>query len=180
MHSAQSKPVPFAVSPKTLRRVLLASSVGTIIEWYDFFIFGSLATFIIGPQFFPRHDNPLMQTLEALATFAAGFVVRPFGALVFGRLGDLTGRKHTFLLTLLLMGGATFAITFLPNFAQIGYAAPIILVLLRLVQGLALGGEYGGATTYVAEHTPHNRRGFIPVCYNSPPRWGCFCLPPSF
>jgi len=160
MRSAESNLIPPAVSSRNLRRVLLASSVGTIIEWYDFFIFGSLATFIIGPQFFPSNDNPLIQTLEALATFAAGFVVRPFGALVFGRLGDLTGRKHTFLLTLLLMGGATFAITFLPNFVQIGYAAPIILVLLRLVQGLALGGEYGGATTYVAEHTPDNRRGF--------------------
>ncbi len=158
--SKSNKPVSSSVSPKTLRRVLLASSVGTIIEWYDFFIFGSLATLVIGPQFFPKNDNPLMQTLEALATFAAGFVVRPFGALFFGRLGDLVGRKYTFLLTLLLMGGSTFAITFLPNFAAIGYAAPVLLVLLRLVQGLALGGEYGGATTYVAEHTPNHRRGF--------------------
>lgn len=160
MRPAKSRPASSAVTPGTLRRVLLASSVGTIIEWYDFFIFGSLATLVIGPQFFPKNDNPLLQTLEALATFAAGFVVRPFGALFFGRLGDLVGRKHTFLLTLLLMGGSTFAITFLPNYAQIGYLAPAILVLLRLVQGLALGGEYGGATTYVAEHTPDNQRGF--------------------
>lgn len=160
MRSAKSVSAPAAVTPALLRRVLLASSVGTIIEWYDFFIFGSLASLVIGPQFFPKNDNPLLQTLEALATFAAGFVVRPFGALFFGRLGDLVGRKHTFLLTLLLMGGSTFAITFLPNFSQIGFAAPALLVLLRLVQGLALGGEYGGATTYVAEHTPDNRRGF--------------------
>lgn len=160
MRSVKSNLPSATVSTKTLRRVLLASSVGTIIEWYDFFIFGSLATLVIGPQFFPRNDNPLIQTLEALATFAAGFVVRPFGALFFGRLGDLVGRKYTFLLTLLLMGGSTFAITFLPNFAQIGYVAPVLLVVLRLVQGLALGGEYGGATTYVAEHTPGDRRGF--------------------
>lgn len=159
MRSAKKSALP-TVKPGILRRVLLASSVGTIIEWYDFFIFGSLATLVIGPQFFPKNDNPLLQTLEALATFAAGFVVRPFGALFFGRLGDLVGRKHTFLLTLLLMGGSTFAITFLPNFARIGFVAPTLLVLLRLVQGLALGGEYGGATTYVAEHTPDNRRGY--------------------
>lgn len=160
MRSAKKPPLPPSVKPGTLRRVLIASSVGTIIEWYDFFIFGSLATLVIGPQFFPKNDNALLQTLEALATFAAGFVVRPFGALFFGRLGDLVGRKHTFLLTLLLMGGSTFAITFLPNFDQIGYVAPTLLVLLRLVQGLALGGEYGGATTYVAEHTPDKQRGF--------------------
>ncbi len=143
-----------------LRRIILASGIGTVIEWYDFFIFGSLAATVIGPQFFPKSDNPLVQTLEALATFAVGFVVRPFGALVFGKLGDTVGRKYTFLVTLLLMGGSTFAVAFVPNYAQIGLIAPMILVLLRLVQGLALGGEYGGATTYVAEHTPDTRRGF--------------------
>lgn len=149
-----------STSQPKLRRIILASGIGTVIEWYDFFIFGSLATTVIGPQFFPRSDNPLLQTLEALATFAVGFVVRPFGALFFGRLGDTVGRKYTFLLTLLLMGGSTFAVAFIPTYTQIGLISPVILVLLRLVQGLALGGEYGGATTYVAEHTPDSRRGF--------------------
>lgn len=138
--------------------VITASSVGTLIEWYDFYIFGSLAT-ILSTQFFPL-DNPTAAFLSTLATFAAGFIVRPFGALVFGRLGDLIGRKYTFLLTLVLMGGSTFAIGLIPGFASIGYAAPILVLLLRLVQGLALGGEYGGAATYVAEHAPANRRGF--------------------
>jgi len=138
--------------------VITASSVGTLIEWYDFYIFGSLAT-ILSTQFFPL-DNPTAAFLSTLATFAAGFIVRPFGALVFGRLGDMIGRKYTFLLTLVLMGGSTFAIGLIPGFASIGYAAPILVLLLRLVQGLALGGEYGGAATYVAEHAPPNKRGF--------------------
>lgn len=143
---------------KKLWAVISASSVGTLIEWYDFYIFGSLAT-ILSFQFFPQ-DNPTAAFLSTLATFAAGFIVRPFGALVFGRLGDMIGRKYTFLLTLILMGGSTFAIGLIPGFATIGYAAPVLVLLLRLVQGLALGGEYGGAATYVAEHSPENKRGF--------------------
>lgn len=143
---------------KTIWQVITASSVGTLIEWYDFYIFGSLATVIAG-QFFPK-TNPTAALLSTLATFAAGFIVRPFGALVFGRLGDLIGRKHTFLLTLIIMGGSTFAIGLVPNYETIGFAAPIIVLLLRLLQGLALGGEYGGAATYVAEHSPPNKRGF--------------------
>jgi MFS family permease len=139
-------------------QVIGASSVGTLIEWYDFYIFGSLAP-IIAAQFFPKSD-PTAALLATLATFAAGFIVRPFGALVFGRLGDIVGRKYTFLLTLILMGGSTFAIGLVPGYASIGFAAPIIILLLRLVQGLALGGEYGGAATYVAEHAPAHRRGF--------------------
>ena len=139
-------------------QVIKASSVGTVIEWYDFYIFGSLAT-IIATQFFPK-TNPLAALLSTLAAFAVGFVVRPFGAIVFGRIGDMVGRKYTFLLTLLLMGGSTFAIGLIPNYAAIGIAAPILIFLLRVVQGLALGGEYGGATTYVAEHAPDSRRGY--------------------
>lgn len=139
-------------------KVIAASSVGTLIEWYDFYIFGSLA-FIISGKFFPQ-DNPTAAFLSTLATFAAGFVVRPFGALVFGRLGDLIGRKYTFMLTLLLMGGATFLIGCVPSFETIGYLAPFLVLVLRLLQGLALGGEYGGAATYVAEHAPANRRGY--------------------
>lgn len=140
-------------------KVIFASSVGTLIEWYDFYIFGSLAT-IISMQFFPK-DNPTAALLATLATFAAGFIVRPFGALVFGRLGDLVGRKYTFLLTLILMGGSTFAIGLIPSYESIGFLAPLIVLLLRLLQGLALGGEYGGAATYVAEHAPNGRRGFF-------------------
>ena len=143
---------------KKLWGVISASSVGTLIEWYDFYIFGSLAA-ILSVQFFPQ-DNPTAAFLSTLATFAAGFIVRPFGALVFGRLGDILGRKYTFLLTLILMGGSTFAIGLIPGYASIGYWAPLLVLLLRLVQGLALGGEYGGAATYVAEHAPANRRGF--------------------
>lgn len=140
-------------------KVIGASSVGTLIEWYDFYIFGSLAT-VIARQFFPN-TNPTAALLSTLATFAAGFIVRPFGALVFGRLGDLIGRKYTFLLTLVLMGGSTFAIGLVPSYDSIGFAAPIIVLLLRLIQGLALGGEYGGAATYVAEHAPEDRRGYF-------------------
>jgi len=143
---------------KKLWAVISASSVGTLIEWYDFYIFGSLAT-ILSFQFFPQ-NNPTAAFLSTLATFAAGFIVRPFGALVFGRLGDKIGRKYTFLLTLILMGGSTFAIGLIPGFATIGYAAPVLVLILRLVQGLALGGEYGGAATYVAEHSPENKRGY--------------------
>ena len=141
-----------------IRKVIAASSVGTLIEWYDFYIFGSLATVIAG-QFFPK-GNPTAALLSTLATFAAGFIVRPFGALVFGRLGDLIGRKYTFLLTLIIMGGSTFAIGLVPRYDTIGFAAPLLVLLLRLLQGLALGGEYGGAATYVAEHAPVGRRGF--------------------
>lgn len=145
-------------SNKGIWKVIGASSVGTLIEWYDFYIFGSLAT-VIASQFFPK-TNPTAALLSTLATFAAGFIVRPFGALVFGRLGDLVGRKYTFLLTLILMGGSTFAIGLVPSYETIGFAAPVIVLLLRLLQGLALGGEYGGAATYVAEHAPAERRGF--------------------
>ncbi|MBX3254939.1 MAG: MFS transporter [Chitinophagaceae bacterium] len=146
-------------STKGIWKVIGASSVGTLIEWYDFYIFGSLAT-VIANQFFPK-TNPTAALLSTLATFAAGFIVRPFGALVFGRLGDLVGRKYTFLLTLILMGGSTFAIGLVPSYESIGFAAPVIVLLLRLLQGLALGGEYGGAATYVAEHAPPDRRGFF-------------------
>lgn len=144
-------------TPAKIRQVIFASSVGTIIEWYDFYIFGSLAT-ILGPVFFPN-DNPTASLLATLATFGAGFAARPFGALFFGWLGDLIGRKYAFLLTLTIMGTCTFLIGLLPSHAQIGILAPIILVLFRLIQGLALGGEYGGAAIYVAEHVPDNRRG---------------------
>lgn len=147
------------MKPTSIRSVILASSVGTLIEWYDFYIFGSLAT-VIANQFFPK-TNPTAALLSTLATFAAGFIVRPFGALVFGRLGDLIGRKYTFLLTLIIMGGSTFAIGLIPSYQSIGFAAPIIVLLLRLLQGLALGGEYGGAATYVAEHAPPDRRGYF-------------------
>jgi MFS family permease len=139
--------------------VIGASSAGTMIEWYDFYIFGSLAT-IISHNYFPK-GNDVVSLLLTLATFATGFVVRPFGAIFFGRIGDLVGRKYTFLVTLLIMGGATALIGLLPTYESIGIAAPILLLILRLLQGLALGGEYGGAATYVAEHSPDNRRGFF-------------------
>jgi len=141
-----------------LMKVIFASSLGTLIEWYDFYIYGALAP-IIAIKFFPS-ENPTAAFLAALATFAAGFVVRPFGALFFGRLGDLVGRKYTFLVTLLLMGMSTFAIGFVPGYTEIGAAAPFIILALRLIQGLALGGEYGGAATYVAEHSPVGKRGY--------------------
>jgi len=139
-------------------QVIGASSVGTMIEWYDFYIFGSLAT-VIAPLFYPQGNNTLA-LIAYLSTFAVGFVVRPFGALFFGRIGDLVGRKYAFLVTLLIMGGATALIGFLPTYATIGVAAPLILLLIRILQGLALGGEYGGAAVYVAEHVPDARRGF--------------------
>lgn len=143
---------------KNIWKIITASSAGTLIEWYDFYIFGSLST-ILAQKFFPD-VNPTAALLSTLATFAAGFIVRPFGALVFGRLGDVIGRKHTFLLTLVLMGGATFLIGCVPSYASIGAWAPVLVLVLRLLQGLALGGEYGGAATYVAEHAPERRRGF--------------------
>lgn len=152
-------PHPAASSTsRNIWKIIGAASAGTLIEWYDFYVFGSLATVLSTHFFPPGHETAAL--LNTLAVFATGFVVRPFGALVFGRLGDLVGRKHTFLVTLLLMGGSTFAIGLLPTFGQVGLFAPLLLVLLRLVQGLSIGGEYGGAATYVAEHTPDARRGF--------------------
>lgn len=145
-------------STSNIKFVITSSSIGTLIEWYDFYIFGMLAS-IISKQFFPE-DSGTAALLSTLAIFAAGFIVRPFGALVFGRLGDMVGRKYTFLLTLVLMGGSTFCIGLVPSFSSIGWAAPILVLLLRLIQGLALGGEYGGAATYIAEHAPANKRGF--------------------
>lgn len=145
-------------APFKIWQIIAASSAGTMIEWYDFYIFGSLGT-IIAPLFYPPGD-PAVQFLVLLATFATGFLVRPFGAVVFGRIGDLVGRKYAFLLTLIIMGGATTAIGLLPTYDQVGLLAPIILVTLRLLQGLALGGEYGGAATYVAEHSPDHKRGY--------------------
>jgi MFS family permease len=140
------------------KRVIFASSLGTIFEWYDFYLFGVL-TAIIGAQFFAPLDESTRNIFTLLA-FAAGFAVRPFGAIVFGRLGDLVGRKHTFLITIVIMGASTFSLTFLPGYKTLGILAPVCLIVLRLLQGLALGGEYGGAATYVAEHAPSGRRGF--------------------
>lgn len=142
---------------KEERKVIFASSLGTVFEWYDFYLYGSLAA-IIAKQFFSGLDEG-SAFIFALLAFAAGFIVRPFGALVFGRLGDLIGRKYTFLITIVLMGGATFLVGILPTYASIGVAAPVILIALRMLQGLALGGEYGGAATYVAEHAPQGKRG---------------------
>ncbi len=141
------------------KKVIFASSLGTVFEWYDFYLYGTLAV-IIGNQFFSALD-PASRTIFSLLAFAAGFIVRPFGALVFGRLGDMIGRKYTFLVTILIMGASTFIVGLLPNYASIGVAAPIILIALRMLQGLALGGEYGGAATYVAEHAPHGKRGLF-------------------
>jgi MFS family permease len=145
-------------STKGIWKVISASSMGTMIEWYDFYIFGSLAV-VISTKFFPS-DNPTAAFLSTLATFAAGFVVRPFGALFFGRLGDIIGRKYTFMATLLLMGGSTFLIGCIPSYETIGFLAPLLVLILRLLQGLALGGEYGGAATYVAEHAPVGEKGY--------------------
>ena len=154
MASTKIKDAPMTAEE---RKVIFASSLGTVFEWYDFYLYGSLAA-IIAKQFFAGLD-PTSGFIFALLAFAAGFIVRPFGALVFGRLGDMIGRKYTFLVTILLMGVSTFIVGILPNYNTIGVAAPVILILLRLRQGLALGGEYGGAATYVAEHAPHGRRG---------------------
>ncbi len=142
---------------KEEKKVIFASSLGTVFEWYDFYLYGSLAA-IIARQFFSGLD-PTSAYIFALLAFAAGFLVRPFGAIVFGRLGDMIGRKYTFLVTILLMGASTFIVGLLPSYAAIGIAAPVILIVLRMLQGLALGGEYGGAATYVAEHAPHGKRG---------------------
>jgi len=160
-------PVRSGGMTKDERFVILASSLGTVFEWYDFYLFGSLAS-IIGAQFFGVIDpvtkepmfNQATRDIFALLAFAAGFLVRPFGAIVFGRVGDIVGRKYTFLVTILIMGLSTFIVGLLPNAATIGIAAPIILIALRLAQGLALGGEYGGAATYVAEHSPQGKRGY--------------------
>jgi MFS family permease len=146
------------VDPKTLRSVIFAASLGTLFEWYDFYLYGSLAVFF-GSLFFPT-GNPTAQLLASLATFGAGFGVRPLGALVFGHLGDLVGRKYTFLVTMVTMGIATASIGLLPTYGTLGLIATALLVLLRLLQGLALGGEYGGAATYVAEHVPDEKRGY--------------------
>ncbi|MEP6618469.1 MAG: MFS transporter [bacterium] len=147
-----------ALSAGEVRRVIFASSLGTVFEWYDFYLYGSLAP-TISKQFFSGVANPTTAFIFALMAFAAGFAVRPFGAVFFGRLGDLVGRKYTFLITILIMGLSTSVVGFLPNYEKIGLAAPVILIVLRLLQGLALGGEYGGAATYVAEHAPHGKRG---------------------
>jgi MFS family permease len=156
--AGESQAFQTASKKYSIWNVILASSVGTVIEWYDFYIFGSLAV-IISPLFYPP-GNPTMAMIAYLSTFAVGFIVRPFGALFFGRIGDLVGRKYAFLVTLVLMGTATAAVGFLPTFQTIGYAAPVALIVIRILQGLALGGEYGGAAIYVAEHVPDNRRGF--------------------
>src|SRR5436190_10150260 len=139
------------------RKVIFASSLGTVFEWYDFYIYGTLGAFLA--KYFFSNVPANVGFIFALLAFAAGFAVRPFGAIVFGRLGDLVGRKYTFLITILLSGLSTFISGLLPSYAAIGVAAPIILIVLRLLQGLALGGEYGGAATYVAEHAPHGKRG---------------------
>src|SRR5512132_4086905 len=145
-----------AMTPEQ-RKVIFASSLGTVFEWYDFYLYGALAA-IIAKQFFSGLD-PTAGYIFALLAFAAGFLVRPFGALFFGRLGDMIGRKYTFLVTILIMGSSTFIVGLLPSYEAIGMAAPVILIALRMLQGLALGGEYGGAATYVAEHAPHGKRG---------------------
>lgn len=158
--------------PNSIRKVITASSVGTMIEWYDFYIFGSLAP-IIATQFFPK-ENPTAAFLATLAAFGVGFVIRPFGAIVFGRLGDIVGRKYTFLLTLLIMGGATFAIGLIPNYESIGILAPILVFVLRALQGLALGGEYGGAAIYVAEHAPEGKKGYYTSFIQTTATFGLF------
>src|SRR5580765_6308808 len=154
-HHAHHPPRP---QHSRIWQVIAASAVGTMIEWYDFYIFGSLAA-VIAPLFYPP-GNDTIALIAYLSTFAVGFVVRPFGALFFGRIGDLVGRKYAFLVTLLIMGGATALIGFLPTYATVGVAAPVFLLVIRILQGLALGGEYGGAAVYVAEHVPDERRGF--------------------
>ncbi len=162
MSASNARPgsVPASVRPMTgdEKMVIFASSLGTVFEWYDFYLYGSLAV-IIGAKFFSQFDETT-RNIFALLAFAAGFLVRPFGALVFGRLGDLVGRKYTFLVTILIMGASTFIVGIMPTSETIGIAAPIVLIILRLLQGLAIGGEYGGAATYVAEHAPSGRRGF--------------------
>src|SRR4030081_3823635 len=158
--SSASMPVTSSdqISTSKIWSVILASSVGTMIEWYDFYIFGLLATFL-APKFYPP-GNQLFQYIAYLATFFVGFAVRPFGALFFGRIGDLVGRKYAFIVTLTIMGGATALVGALPSYATAGWFSPVILIVLRVLQGLALGGEYGGAAVYVAEHVPDDKRGF--------------------
>ena len=153
--TAGSGPV---VTREEERRVIFASSLGTVFEWYDFYLYATLAPFFAALFFPPGNETAAL--LSAFAAYAAGFLVRPFGALVFGRLGDLVGRKYTFLVTILFMGASTFAVGLLPTFSAVGWLAPVLMVTLRLIQGLALGGEYGGAATYVAEHAPNGRRGY--------------------
>src|SRR4030095_6298934 len=156
--AVQTKDIADRTADYKIPQIIGASAVGTMIEWYDFYIFGSLAT-VISPLFYPSGDDTLA-LIAYLSTFAVGFVVRPFGALVFGRIGDLVGRKYAFLVTLVLMGGATALVGLLPVYATIGLAPPLALLVIRVIQGLALGGEYGGAAVYVAEHVPDDRRGF--------------------
>src|SRR5438045_484315 len=157
---AQTAPLPRAGTKEyPISRIIFAASAGTMIEWYDFYIFGSLSTTIASK--FYQTGTPLGDLIAWLATFAIGFLVRPFGALVFGRIGDLIGRKYTFLLTMTIMGLCTFLVGLLPTADVLGPLAGIILITLRILQGLALGGEYGGAATYIAEHAPHGRRGFM-------------------
>ena len=158
MTGAPARPAAVDLEPSELRSIIFASSLGTLFEWYDFYLYGTLAVFF-GDLFFPP-GNERAALLASLATFGAGFGVRPLGAVVFGRVGDLVGRKYTFVITMVTMGLSTALIGFLPTYAQVGLAAPALLVFLRLAQGLALGGEYGGAATYVAEHVPDSRRGY--------------------
>src|SRR6476620_1925898 len=162
----------YELSTAEVRRVIFASSLGTVFEWYDFYLYGSLAA-IISRQFFSG-VNPTAAFIFALLAFAAGFAVRPFGALIFGRIGDIVGRKYTFLVTMTLMGVGTFFIGVLPSYAQWGIAAPIVLIGLRLVQGLALGGEYGGAAIYVAEHAPPGKRGYYTAWIQTTATLGLF------
>src|SRR5437879_561736 len=158
------------LSFKALRRVVIAAAVGNVIEWYDFYIFGSLAT-LLASKFFAQSQSG-SDLIKYVGTFTAGFLIRPFGAFVFGRVGDLVGRKYTFLITLSGMGLATALIGVVPSYAQIGAAAGILLLLLRLVQGLCLGGEYGGAITYVAEHAPDDKRGYYTGWLQTSPTLG--------
>ncbi len=167
--SARDRSRPMTAEEK---KVIMASSAGTIFEWYDFYLYGSLAA-IIGAQFFTAFPEAT-RNVFALLAFAAGFIVRPFGALVFGALGDIVGRKYTFLMTILIMGLSTFLVGLLPTYNSWGAAAPIILIVLRMLQGLALGGEYGGAAVYVAEHAPSNQRA-IPRPSSRPRRRSGFC-----
>src|ERR1700749_471792 len=156
--ASRASAAPADIHEYNIWSVILASAVGTMIEWYDFYIFGSL-TAVLALKFYPP-GNDTFAYIAYLATFAVGFLVRPFGALFFGRIGDLVGRKYAFLVTLSIMGFSTFAIGLLPSFKTAGWFAPVVLLLIRILQGLALGGEYGGAAVYVGEHVPDNKRGF--------------------
>ena len=163
-------PLPIPTDQSELRRIIIASSLGTVFEWYDFFLYASLSA-IMAKQFFSG-VNPTASFIFALLAFSAGFVVRPFGALLFGRIGDIVGRKYTFLITMIIMGMATFVVGILPSYASIGLLAPVLLIMLRLLQGLAIGGEYGGAVVYVAEHAPHGQRGFYTSFIQTTPACG--------